>query len=283
MHDEHVGRPAEIGDVGEIADRVEVRVLVHCRRQHVRRHAGDLQRLAVRRRSRDRLGADQAAAAGAVLDDRTADRTSAELLGQHPAQQVVGAAGGVGHDDAYRLGRPVRRRWCCRTSQALAAVAIEGGGAEECCSPDANQTLTLSAFMPSSLAIAASLSRNCLMPAANSAGPCPVTTWPVASSRFAIDGSAASTARTSSAMRSRVASGMPRGPKMPPGLSISSAGKPASRTVGTSGALGMRCLLVTARILILPACISGVTIASDDVNSWMRPSAMSVGPCMMSR
>src|SRR6185312_15231217 len=42
------------------------------------------------------------------------------------------------------------------------------------------------------------------------------------------------TARMSAAICSRSASDMPRGPNRPPGLSISSAGKPASRTVGTS-------------------------------------------------
>jgi len=86
----------------------------------------------------------------------------------------------------------------------------------------------------------------------------------------AMVGSLATAARTSAAICSRTASGMPRGPKMPPMLSITSAGKPASATVGTSGALGARRRPVTANTLTLPACISGVTIASDDDNSWMR-------------
>ena len=109
MHHEHVGRPAEIGDVGEILDRVEARILVHRRRQHVRRHAGGDQRVAVRRRARGRFGADQPAAAGAVLDEELLAERSAELLGEHPAEQVVRAAGHIGHDHAHRLVRPFGR------------------------------------------------------------------------------------------------------------------------------------------------------------------------------
>ena len=70
---------------------------------------GNLQRVAVGRRARDGFGADQAAAAGAVLDEELLAEGLAELVGEHAAEQIVGAAGRIGDDDAHRLVRPFGR------------------------------------------------------------------------------------------------------------------------------------------------------------------------------
>ena len=122
MHHEHVGRPAEIGDVGEVLDRIEARVLVHRRRQHMRRHAGNLQRVAIGRRARDLGGADQAAAAGAVLDEELLPERLAELLGEHAAEQIVGAAGRIGHDHLAPACPAIRRRPARQDSARLQGV-----------------------------------------------------------------------------------------------------------------------------------------------------------------
>ena len=110
VHREHIGRPAQIGDVGEIAHRVETRILVHGGREHVRGHAGDDERVAVGLGTRHRLGADETAAAGAVLDEELLAEHRAELLAEHAPQEVVRAAGRVGHDHPHRLGGPVGGR-----------------------------------------------------------------------------------------------------------------------------------------------------------------------------
>ena len=68
-----------------------------------------IKRGAIRRRARDRLGADQSAAAGAVLDEELLAERLAELFGEHPAEQIVGAAGRIRHDHAHRLVRPFGR------------------------------------------------------------------------------------------------------------------------------------------------------------------------------
>src|SRR5262249_32077744 len=78
--------------------------------------------------------------------------------------------------------------------------------------------------MPVSLAITASLSFSALMLAANCLGPRTLHAWPVATKGFAMPGLSLTTARMSAAICSRSASGMPRGPNTPPGLSISMAG-----------------------------------------------------------
>src|ERR1700734_3979665 len=79
------------------------------------------------------------------------------------------------------------------------------------------------AFSPKTLAMPASRSRCSSTALPNSAGPRMSMIVPMSPSRLTMAGSAA-TARTSAAMASRVASDMPRGPKMPPMLSNDSAG-----------------------------------------------------------
>jgi hypothetical protein len=74
-----------------------------------------------------------------------------------------------------------------------------------------------------------------------------------------------------------------RGPNRPTKPSKFSAGKPASRTVGTLGSSGARLVLLKAISLALPACTCGRTIANAPQYIWMRPSARSVEACTVSR
>jgi hypothetical protein len=106
MRDQHVGRAAEIGDVGEVAHGIEADVLVHGRPEHMGRDARYHQRQAVGLRPRDRLGADEAAAADAVLDIELLAEGCGERVGVEPADGVGGAAGRERHHDAHRLTRP---------------------------------------------------------------------------------------------------------------------------------------------------------------------------------
>jgi hypothetical protein len=118
MHYEHIRRPAQIRDMGEIAHRIEAGVLgVHRRRQHMGGHPGRHQGVAVGLAARDRLGPDEAAAAGAVLNNELLGERLAQPLGEHPRQQVVRTAGRIGDHDLHRLGRPFRRRGAARQKQ----------------------------------------------------------------------------------------------------------------------------------------------------------------------
>jgi len=81
-----------------------------------------------------------------------------------------------------------------------------------------------------------------------SAAGCPVS---AILSRVVASSSAAT---TSAAMRRRSSIGMSRGPSRPRTGLASKEGKPASTTVGMSGAIGDRTRSLIAMILILPVC-----------------------------
>jgi hypothetical protein len=108
MRNEHVGRAAEIGDVGEVAHRIETDVLVHRRPQHVRRDAGDHQREAVRLRPCNRLGADEPAAADPVLNVELLAESGGECIDIEPAHRIGRAAGSERHHHSHRFARPFR-------------------------------------------------------------------------------------------------------------------------------------------------------------------------------
>src|SRR5262249_53119927 len=60
------------------------------------------ERVAVRRRPDDRLGADGAAGSGAVVDHERLAEPLLPPLRQRPRKNVAGAAGGKRHDDTHR-------------------------------------------------------------------------------------------------------------------------------------------------------------------------------------
>ena len=61
------------------------------------------QRVAVRRRFRHEVGADDRAGAGAVLDDERLSQRLLQLLAEIARVDVGRAAGAERHDDAYRF------------------------------------------------------------------------------------------------------------------------------------------------------------------------------------
>ena len=69
----------------------------------------DEQRITVRRRFRDEIGADDAVGAGAVVDHALLAETFGEFLTHETAEDVVAAAGRKRHDDAHR---PRRKTSC---------------------------------------------------------------------------------------------------------------------------------------------------------------------------
>jgi hypothetical protein len=69
----------------------------------VRGHGGDADGAAIRRCLGHQVGADVAAGAGLVVHHDAAQR-GLHALGQRARRHVQRAAGGVGHDQADRLG-----------------------------------------------------------------------------------------------------------------------------------------------------------------------------------
>ena len=107
VHDEHIRRPADIGDMGEVLERIKTGIGIHHRRDHVIGGARGGERVAVGRRLRRGRGADQPAGAGAILHEAALVQGLAELLAQQAREHVGGAAGRRRRDDADRPRRPV--------------------------------------------------------------------------------------------------------------------------------------------------------------------------------
>jgi len=101
MHHDHVCQPRDGDDRHDVADEVEIEIGVERGIDRVRGH--DLQqRIAIRGCLRDRLGADVAARAGAILDDELLAEAVRQPL-THQARLDVGSpAGGKADDDAHR-------------------------------------------------------------------------------------------------------------------------------------------------------------------------------------
>src|SRR5688572_2550673 len=90
----------------ERLQRIEVRPVHDVRRDHHARAGRIEQRVAVGIRARDRVEADVAVAAGAVLDQETLAQRLAQAGADHARGDVGHAAGGDVDDHAHRLARP---------------------------------------------------------------------------------------------------------------------------------------------------------------------------------
>src|SRR5438046_3089691 len=87
-------------DSGDVAEKNEIEFVVEDRIDRVRR-TYDQERIAVRRRPHDRLGANIVAATRAVFDDELLAEPLREPWSDEPRDNVGRAAGGRGGNDAY--------------------------------------------------------------------------------------------------------------------------------------------------------------------------------------
>jgi hypothetical protein len=102
--DHDIGKGIDEGHRGEIVGFIR-HFLIERKIEHEIAEAAHHQRVAVGRRRRGRLGADQRSGAGPVFDEERLADLLAQLAGQHPADDVVGAAGTERHDDPDRTVR----------------------------------------------------------------------------------------------------------------------------------------------------------------------------------
>src|SRR5882672_10927530 len=95
-------RPAgDAGDRRDIADEIEIQLVVQCRVDCVRRSAEE-ERVTVWWRTHDRLSAQIAASAAPILDDKWLAEPFREPLTDQTRDDVGRAAGAKPDDDAHR-------------------------------------------------------------------------------------------------------------------------------------------------------------------------------------
>ena len=99
LHDQDVRGAARKADRREVLDRVVGQLGVEARIDAVRGDVGEKQRVAVRRSLRRKLGAEQPARAGAVVDDDLLADLGADVGCERAAHRVGRAADGLRDDD----------------------------------------------------------------------------------------------------------------------------------------------------------------------------------------
>src|ERR1700730_1611055 len=109
MHQHDVGRAHDAGNRNDIGEEIEIEPVVERCVDRVRR-TGQKERITVRGRSYDRLGADIGAGSWSVLYDECLAESLGQPLSYQTRHDVGGAARASADDDAHRLGRIIERR-----------------------------------------------------------------------------------------------------------------------------------------------------------------------------
>ena len=110
MHDDEKRRCRDLRHACEVSCGVVSDLAVHRRHDRVRRLRTDKQRVAIGRRLRYVFGTDDAARAGAVLDEKCLVRAFGQALCEYACGEIDAASGRKRDDDANRLGRIRLRR-----------------------------------------------------------------------------------------------------------------------------------------------------------------------------
>src|SRR5262245_42062393 len=100
MDHRHVRHADDAGDRCDIADEIEIELVVEGRIDQICRRDKE-ERVAVRRRAHDRFGADIAATAWPVIDHEWLAEPLRQPWSDEARQDVLGAAGGNGDDQAH--------------------------------------------------------------------------------------------------------------------------------------------------------------------------------------
>jgi hypothetical protein len=104
MNHHNAGSSHEARNRSDVADKIEIQLIVKCHVDRVR-HTEQQERIAIWRRAHDGLGADVAAAARPVLDDERLAKSLRELLTDQSCHDVECAAGCEADDQAHRPRR----------------------------------------------------------------------------------------------------------------------------------------------------------------------------------
>ena len=141
------GVTANGGDRRKILDGIERQILVKAGVDRLGSFVSHQQRISVRRRPRDRLGADHPCRASAVLDHDRLLPAFAELLSDGTREGVGCAAGGLWHDNADQSRRIIFRhdRLTARLTHA-AMIPQQANEQLSCVAPDGSDRLELPLF-----------------------------------------------------------------------------------------------------------------------------------------
>src|SRR5438132_1351002 len=104
MHHHHVGHDNNAGDRRDVADEIEVELVIECRVERVEGTDYE-QGVAVCRRAHDRLGCDVAAGSRTVVDDERLTEPLREPLTYQACRDVRTASGREANNDAHRPRR----------------------------------------------------------------------------------------------------------------------------------------------------------------------------------
>src|SRR5215831_17969875 len=104
IHHHEVGHDNNAGDRRDVADEIEVELLIK-RRVHRVRRMDEEERIAIGYRTHDGLRGDISAGARSVLDDKLLAEPLRQPLADQARDDVGAAAGGKADDDAHRPRR----------------------------------------------------------------------------------------------------------------------------------------------------------------------------------
>src|SRR5262249_55901256 len=122
MHHHEVGHDHNAGDRRDVADEIEIELVIECRVERVRR-CGQEERIAIRCRTHDDLCGDITRGTRPVLDDEWLAEPPRQPLTDQASDDVGATAGGKSDNDAHRP----RSASCERTvgsARAFTAAAL---------------------------------------------------------------------------------------------------------------------------------------------------------------
>src|SRR5262245_38411048 len=260
MRLQHKGLPVDRRNGRNVADEIEIELVVERRVEHVGQGDHE-QRVAVRRCMHDGFGRDVAACPGPVVDDERLAESIRQLLTQQPRDDVGRAAGRKTDENAHRprrIGlrpsdaRDSRQRGSTR-GQMQEFAAGKFHGLPLCNVGDAT---LYSALILAARITFAHLAVSDLMTTANSSGELRDTSRPSCAIRSRTSACTAICTMSACTLLT-TAAGVPAGANSPNQEVASKSGKPDSASVGSSEMNGERLSDVTARPRSLPSRTSG--------------------------
>ena len=110
VHHHDVGHPDNTGDRCDVADEIEIEIVVESCADRVR-GIDQEESISVPRRAHDGLGGDIAGRARTVLNDEWLSEPFRQPLTHEACDDVAHTAGGIAHDDAHgSRGKGLRAR-----------------------------------------------------------------------------------------------------------------------------------------------------------------------------
>src|SRR6516225_5189089 len=256
MYHDDIGRPHDACDRRDVADEIEIELVVE-RRIDCVESTDQEQRVAVGRGTHDRLGGDVAAGSRTVVDDERLTEPLRKPLTYQARRDVRTASGREANNDAHRprriglraseTGGDRQRGRAHGQMQKISAAKFHG---LTLC--NVGDSTLYSALILAARITFAHLAVSDLMTTANSSGELRDTSRPSCAIRSRTSACTAICTMSACTLLT-TAAGVPAGANSPNQEMASKSGKPDSASVGSSGMIGERLSDVTARPRSLPS------------------------------